>query len=272
MEEDLRLHIRQHPEVETVYLNEVLAPEKTKNTVTKAAKKIFSCKRCNSSFATQDTLDYHIRNFHGRERFHCDQCSRGFVSKSSYLAHLEYHKKPNSQNFICKICNLVFHAANSLVKHNFSKHVHGNRKLYKCKVCTKEFVETDVLVKHMRLHNKKPYKFKCKLCSFGANSTNSLDRHLSKNHGQKFNCKLCNLICYSEETLNRHIQRNHKLNQRYHCNECSRIFDSKKEYETHLACHKRPDVNRYKCEICNFVFQTRSGLGSHRKVKHSTAG
>lgn len=215
IEEDLRLHKRQHPEAKTIHLNEVLTPNKTKSTVNKTAKKYFNVKSVN--------------------------------------------------NFVCKICNLVFHAAYNLDKHNFRAHVNANQKPFQCKVCSMEFPETDILTDHMRVHNKEQYKLKCTLCNYGTNVTNSLDKHLSKTHGRKINCNICNLTFYSKKTLNRHIQRNHNINQ---FSECSRTLDSNNVHETHPASHKRQNIKRYMCEICNVLFQTRSGLATHNKFKH----
>lgn len=271
-EDDLRLHIRKQPTVKTVYLNEVFTYKKPKNTITDANKfavNLFPCKICDRSFRTKGKLNYHIRDYHGRERFQCDQCSRQFVSKSIYDEHLKDHKKPDSRQFVCRICNILYHTANSLNSHTNKKHKTDDQKPFSCTVCTKRFSYKHVLVTHMRVHNKEQYKFKCTLCNYVANTISLLNDHLSKTHQQKLYCKTCDRSFKSDESLKEHMRRCHNQYQNYQCTECNRTFNIKSLYDKHLAYHKRPDAERYMCKKCNFIFQCRTSVGRHQRLMHA---
>lgn len=145
LKEDLSLHSihEQHEE-----------PENTITDATKTTVKIFSCKLCDRSFSTRSKRNYHIRDYHKRERFECDQCSRKFVSKALCDIHLEYHKRPDSNGYVCKTCNLVYHSSNGLKHHYDSKHTSYDQRPYECNVCSRRFTSKHMLLNHMRIHNK----------------------------------------------------------------------------------------------------------------------
>lgn len=57
----------------------------------------FRCKKCNTVFQSQQTLDRHHIAKHGNTEFYCNKCNRSFVSQHSLNEHLEFSAKHASE-------------------------------------------------------------------------------------------------------------------------------------------------------------------------------
>lgn len=166
MEEDLRLHLRKHPDVESVELNKVFAPEEQGK---KELKKPGNTSE--TALNTKGSLDNRER-----KQFDCNQCNRTFPSKYLLDLHLKYHKRPDSNSFVCKLCNFVYQSYRGLQQHTISKHKSDKEKPYGCKICNKRFVDKCKLEAHTRIHTgEKPYK--CKMCQYAGRTKTCIARH-----------------------------------------------------------------------------------------------
>lgn len=84
-----------------------------------------------------------------------------------------------------------------------------------------------------------------------------------------FFCKLCDRTFSAKHLLAIHTRTYHRR-KRFDCDKCNRHFALKSQYEEHLEYHKRKNSDRHMCKICNFVYQTSSGLHKHNLSKHTS--
>ncbi|XP_015269275.1 PREDICTED: zinc finger protein 837 [Gekko japonicus] len=160
-----------------------------------------------------------------QKRFHCPDCGRGFVHKSSIPRHRKLHRKENlSQNSgQKKSCGL---AGNRLCspkapsgKNRLSCPDGGSRSAGKerdqltalCEVCGQSFPLGFKFQRHLATHSQeKP--FCCSHCGKAFAVKSVLVRHLLLHQPEKpFLCRYCDKGYIQKCHLNRHCQKNHGI-------------------------------------------------------------
>lgn len=130
-----------------------------------------------------ETNNKNILRTHG---YKCDYppCTMAFSSIYEKKAHMDVHLFPESTEFRCNICNLVFTKA---VDRNKHVETHAVVSTYKCKNCKQAFPYYTSLVKHID-ENRCVLKNKLHVCHFcGSKFVNHAD--LEKHH--EANLKIC---------------------------------------------------------------------------------
>merc|ERR1711933_190086 len=114
----------------------------------------YQCDQCLpkiNCYASKNSLDSHIRNFHLKIRnWKCKLCPKAFFDKQVLLCHQRVHdgKKP----FQCNQCKMRFTQGSSLKLH--IKNTHLKQRNYKCSYCGKRCATKSELRSHAAaVHN-----------------------------------------------------------------------------------------------------------------------
>ena len=256
--------------------NQSVAEEQTNNNIETNVipKKQNSCDICLKAFVNKSTLFKHIRNVHNihsddeengeKSPFKCKICEREFKKKSHLKNHRRYHSiydKNKNQNrgniankpFECSLCGTRFRLSESLrihltrihrkmnhfieyiIKHNKPEKREGIEEKRKKKTKKETvIVEPDEL---SSTGSRRPKLFRCKLCTYKAENSSCVKRHLKKKHKlinnlerriieddnydeedreelrleKPFECKVCEYRASKAFRIRDHIKRKHKL-------------------------------------------------------------
>jgi uncharacterized C2H2 Zn-finger protein len=119
----------------------------------------------------------------------------------------------------------------------------------------------------------KKEQFTCKNCSEVFDNRKSLNRHLSKNHGEdqpkNFTCDYegCNKSFTLRDTLSKHIKQSHQGGDKFPCDRCPTVLSTKMSLTRHInACHLK--LKQYYCEICKAAFTELKSLKNHARKIH----
>eukprot|EP00092_Neocalanus_flemingeri_P035387 GFUD01038500.1.p1 GENE.GFUD01038500.1~~GFUD01038500.1.p1 ORF type:complete len:467 (+),score=85.85 GFUD01038500.1:46-1401(+) len=162
---------------------------------------------------------------------------------------------------------------------------------WKCPVCDRIFLKLSSLTTHKESHrNKKTElkKYQCVKCGLNYSSKWTLERHVTKKHGnrsnsqaddqisetiQKFQCSTCDTSFYTSIGIVKHRSEEHGDNERkrdFKCSKCIMCYYTNKE----LQRHKRYKHGKYeqktilRCPICGLSFSVHSQVLRHINMKH----
>ncbi|XP_024938001.1 gastrula zinc finger protein XlCGF67.1-like [Cephus cinctus] len=195
----------------------------------------YTCEICNFTTTNKVSLRTHNRRVHQKDfRYHCEQCTKGFMSNYD----LEDHKASHlgTKTFICEYCGNAYSQKSYLVAHK--RVIHGIQKSapkeYQCQTCNKSFASEYNLKNHIGLHSQ---KFLCAHCG----------KEFATNHALKLH------------------NRKHTGERPYQCKSCSKAFARSAALRVHKLTHtgERP----YVCDLCGQSFTQRSSMMAHRR-KH----
>ena len=133
--------------------------------------------------------------------------------------------------------------------------------LFQCIVCSKEFETKEHINKHLatvhegkKLTNKCSWILKCTICLGGFSSIPSITRHLALTHQENKSIDSMKYGRYNNVIL------------AHGCNLCKAKFGKKWEYMDHTrSVHKG---KRFKCGLCNTVFEHNSNYKKHNEILH----
>ena len=99
------------------------------------------CNTCKKAFATQQTLNNHIKLHTGDLNYQCGVCSKSFVSNSVLGNHLKTHDVSSKiPKFDCNHCSKKFNHPSNLKRHIRTAHFEmSDKKTYLCTECGKTF-------------------------------------------------------------------------------------------------------------------------------------
>ena len=179
-----------------------------------------------------------------KETFHCDTCSKLFVSMES----LESHKKSAHSSIICETCGKQFSQKANLLKH---KLIHLDKKPFPCKVCNKAFRQKANLQRHELIHSKDRKTVSCTECNKTFRCSWSLKQHM-KNHA------VANNVVVPPPTDN----------LLYGCSICGQTYKDKDQLQMHFSVHQAPSA--FGCGVCNQIYSTKDELLEHMKKHDAT--
>ena len=158
------------------------------------------------------------------------------------------------------------------------------KKMYKCDICEKVLTTKSIFKDHARLHNGETYE--CDQCNKKYYSKHALNNHYCKD-SERFKCNLCDKTFSSKYVLKEHMNRNictgetfecdickknynkmgnlnkHKCGSIEQCDQCQKIFTTKKALKLHMNMHK---VKPLKCDVCAMKFLYPNSLKRHKMV------
>ncbi|XP_055043851.2 uncharacterized protein [Misgurnus anguillicaudatus] len=106
------------------------------------------------------------------ERYHCEICGRGFISKTILKTHSVVHT--GERPYKCSFCGKGFSQGGNLQIH---ERIHTGERPFKCDTCGKTFTKKFCLQNHERIHSgERP--FTCDTCGMTFTQKTTLKKHL----------------------------------------------------------------------------------------------
>ena len=219
----------------------VVIPLRPKNCTPSSSKK-YVCNECESLFADQYSLKWHMRKVH-RDNL-CQGCDWVFSDKKNLKRHKEIAH-------VCKKCKMTFCQKKILREHEKSAHnMHKSKiKDYKCEQCGKGFSSWSYFKYHVNsVHPNfqgvlsKSVGLKrntCKQCGRSFPEKSALKGHQERNITACNVCKLCSMTFCRKGDLIKHKKNVHDLNW---CKECEISISTKKEMENHNKTMKHANA------------------------------
>ena len=216
----------------TATVGQVIA---TTEEVTTSPMKKFKCSICTSSFTTKSNLKRHEKSHDGTKPI-CSLCDKSFFNLYDLRQHEDVEHK--GIRFRCDetSCNKAFKS-----KYAYRLHVasHYGNESHLCPHCGQKFMYKNTFLAHLSRHERKPL-VSCEKCGKSFTMICSLSKHKA----------ICGVS-----------------NKAFQCPTCSKKFKAKRYLDDHEKMHSKPD--RYICETCGNMYNSRGGLYNHRKNKHT---
>ncbi|XP_078035979.1 uncharacterized protein LOC144469489 isoform X3 [Augochlora pura] len=222
------------------------------------------CKICPSDVRNSGEPCEHVKQksiVEVQESYQCDECSKCFKLKDSYLRHMRIHR--DERPFTCQICGKQFRDSGGLSRH--LKDVHEKLKNFTCDICGKSFASKATREDHRRTHTgERPYI--CDSCGKSFKSKASLYIH-SKLHTNEFPhpCSYCNKKFRRRQEMLAHVT-THTGEKNYGCDICSKRFRVKSELVRHKLIHS--ENKPFVCVKCGLAFRQKRYLNNHVKSRH----
>ncbi|KAL8573158.1 hypothetical protein ACOMHN_036143 [Nucella lapillus] len=186
--------------------------------------------------ATQDSRTQSPENV-GAEKsgsYECRVCHERFQYHSELLKHTPYH----SYQFACGFCRKAYQQKLDLFDH--FEIAHGGKMQFRCKYCERKFKDLVHFHTHIKTH-KDGTVVRCTVCNRKYSSSQQMLLHRKNSHGP---CEVCGKTFLAEKLFVKHLRRVHT-----------------KPSEQHQAVAP----TGLTCKMCARVFQTLTGLLSHKR-------
>uniref|UniRef100_A0A8D9BT93 Zinc finger protein 782 n=1 Tax=Cacopsylla melanoneura TaxID=428564 RepID=A0A8D9BT93_9HEMI len=295
---EFKLHMKEnHPE---------LVQEKLSN-VCKSQNIIHNCKTCNDGTPYKmKQLKLHVKEKHPELVLNCPYCENYFIERFKLSAHIEAaHLKHTTAStkdeekgpILCEYCSLECKSKQGYLNH-MKTHLNPNAKPKKqrkirqrfqlrerdqkrprngfewlhCHVCNKmlQFKEGPAALEfHIQRHNYPDNKVEC--CNRKYDIYIKYQKHL-RSHSKNWPCKICDVPCSSMVQLQDHLTQHHSKR----CEECGHEAKTFRGIIKHIEKHKNPAEKissvpsgvKFRCAICNLLFDTKHALKAHRNQLH----
>ena len=146
----------------------------------------FKCKISGESATSVKDLNVHHHLTHDLQ--FCDDCGKGFSTKSALEKHIYIHKE---LRFVCDRCGMGFPFQSCLSKHKITHRTYASLKCMK-KNCDKCFKNVGDLNRHVKQHRCGNW-FYCDFCDYKNKDKRNMDSH-QRVHvvgDEKYSCNTC---------------------------------------------------------------------------------
>ena len=231
----------------------------------------------------------------------CNICAYRCKSKDEMTNHIK--SVHTNDKHLCQICNSKFRNKPELNEHISREHTDDSPEVTKHQTA-KEHTKTKTT------NNVPIEIFRCIICGFISKSKDELFDHIKRKHTNiekedEYNCEGCDFQGTSMLQLNKHLNLKHigenqPMREVIRCRICDEQFSQKwnlmnhrkeKHPEAVAFCRKKRDGNcpfsdekcwwnhqnknkesplEIECFICGEIFERKSSLMRHRKLKHPT--
>ncbi|XP_063632037.1 zinc finger protein 184-like isoform X6 [Cydia splendana] len=256
----LKTHLAKHDKIIDTSLSKSMIPYNLN-------KDEIVCQICNTTFQSFLTLHKHM-NVHCAYNI-CDQCGKGFKTRSHLAIHSQTHK---SGVFPCKECKQTFPFLSRLHTHNTNVHKRKTpHTVYKCPACKEDFPTYRQRLKHLvQVHGHKMPEFPCPSCNKVFNLCSSLTNHMKQNHFKKEKnhaCNVCDMKFSTSTALKNHVVK-HNGERKFQCDICKKAYARIKTLREHMRIHN--DDRRFACAVCGLTFIQKCSMKHHMRVHHPT--
>ena len=175
------------------------------------------CGECKKTFRHQGFLQVHMKAYHDKTSYTCEECYEEILGNKAFLNHKRKHQGSRKKK--------LSHSEKPLPQKTKESSI--------CDKCGKSFSRKEHLVRHKLVHQKDNERFSCNVCDTKFNRTDSLDTHMKSFHVTKvrpaglikaaifekentlrekgnFVCEKCKKSFNSKFNLKRHNRRKHK--------------------------------------------------------------
>ena len=175
----------------------------------------FRCTMCiRGNFASEETLQKHILDYHSGVEYQCTQCLKTFARPEQRRLHEQNRHGEKTEK--CAECDLMFTTALTLKHH--VREVHNKVKDKICSFCGQAFFHDSIFEAHVNGHaNNRPWK--CERCDKSFLTKRHLKMHTDR-HNLPYQCKQCTEKRGCSTELKKHTRRVHggeRLSCRYGC-------------------------------------------------------
>lgn len=238
----------------------------------------------NKTDETRDELDKHLFNINSILKY-----SNATPIRTHYVG----------SGYICCFCKESFNKAADLKTHTLVEHDAHTKSGFmqktplfrftvklditklQCLICACALNDLDHLIDHLNnIHHKGlhtdikshivSFKFdndalKCHICSVDFNSFKHLQAHMNK-HFSNYICDVCGtgFVNLSQVTIHKdsHADGTHT------CNNCDKVFKSRKKLKAHIRLTHLATLEKYKCFYCGEKFKNRNIKKQHMIQTH----
>lgn len=169
-------------------------------------------RRCNEVLENQDSLEYHMRNNHGKRRkgrnfFECHLCGKPSPTLTILKLHMAKDHIPRVR-IKCSYptCRTIFTLRSSLIRH--TKTEHTTELVVGCRLCPKEFLSRMRRNEHMRREHPGHLMCLCPIagCSREFRFPQEIEDHMRYRHDiwDGLVCPVCQKRYSTEQTLKNH--------------------------------------------------------------------
>ncbi|XP_050559437.1 zinc finger protein 62 isoform X2 [Spodoptera frugiperda] len=232
----------------------------------------FRCFYCPKDFTFSDDLKHHTIMEHPV----CDINFKAMKLKNKYDGVLI---KIDISKLTCKLCLVPLKDLPELIAHLSREHkanchasVENNMQPFKlikddysCPICEESFRYFGVLLKHVSAnHNNN--KHICMYCGKSFRTDPNLRGHITRRHNksEKFDCDNCELLFNSKPALKKHQATVHGTKD-IKCIKCSEKFISQYAMQRHLI---NSHSTGHKCTYCDKLFTKNSFMVNHVRRSH----
>ncbi|XP_077869569.1 uncharacterized protein LOC102808155 [Saccoglossus kowalevskii] len=238
----------------------LLVKEKKPETRKRFRVASIKCQHCEKLFRDKWHLERHERSHTGEKPYICDECGKMFSSQSHYREHKIRHN--GKKEFICDKCGRGFNFAPDLRDHEDRVHIAG--KCHACQFCKMAFTQDIQLKFHEETHIEENQKDHVCSCGSKFMYPETYASHNRKVHGALlFICAICNTGLQTSPGLKGHLKSHEAPDEKFHCDQCGKIYQSLLGLKWHQAVHKEKTIC---CEQCDCKFYRKIDLKRHSMV------
>ena len=238
-----------------------------------------SCKQCNYSSFTTDTMRRHVKTKHEGKLYSCNQCDFKSARTDQILTHTA--RIHDGVLFRCDRCDLAVDSKDALKSHNY---YHHSDKTFECGKCNYKSEQKCKLRKHEKMMHTTVdcfrkycktgskedcrklghHKLICKICKYMAHTKGAMEKHTEKPHNPRQNCEYCSYDTDRKSLLKKHVLAKHKQIAQTEANE---NFDNYEEGEfvkdKQIQNYEEKESNEaeklvppiIRCKVCNYSSQ-----------------
>ncbi|XP_063545308.1 zinc finger protein 626-like [Cydia strobilella] len=234
------------------------------------------CVVCGARYNTMYAAQSHYDKMHETSPTHkCEEC--GYTT--TYLRSMRRHRQRHKGKVNCEQCGKQFVSNMSLRDHVKKFHKASNRT-YSCTVCSKVYRTSSTCIAHMKsAHGPRPPPpppaadsgAYCEPCNTHFRTKQTLKHHLktSRKHTNEddktFVCSECDARFFTERKLQEHVEWKHGTSDQNKCDECNKVFRSSTGLRYHIKhVHQKDTLLRNKiCDHCGRGFTSTTILRNH---------
>nr|CAH7755042.1 unnamed protein product [Callosobruchus chinensis] len=273
---DLDRHILKHPEAVSLH-------------------NLISCKHCNMSFKSQQSLRNHIIRQHPdlmasvTGKIHeCSYCTYKTSMRHMFHEHIIKHVWIHTSRTFstCQHCTMTFRSRPSLYDHIIREHpqfsASVNRKIYECSYCNYKTINNFIFNEHTSIHTGDKLLLTCEHCEATFKKKQSLDEHIVRKHPdfiasiarKMHECPNCDYKTSKKDAFERHLLQHPKAtdgSKVVSCHHCDTTYTSKERLGNHII-KEHPDLlasfkgRIYECLYCTYKTAIKHYLTTHTRM------